>query len=95
MVLFPRIVPQRTARCAPGSPQRPQDLLAQSGPQLFDRRTMGQHLEVLKQLVQQTATYELRAGLDLYQQPGLLVHLLARRKERHDGPHGDGADQPL
>jgi hypothetical protein len=51
-------------------------LLAQSGPQLFDHSSMAQHLEVLKRLVQQTTTYELRVGGDLYQQPGLLAHLL-------------------
>lgn len=52
-------------------------LLAQSGPQLFDRQTMGQHLEVLKQLVQQTASYELRAGRDLHHQPATLMRLLS------------------
>jgi hypothetical protein len=51
-------------------------LLAGSGPQLFDRATMAQHLEVLKRLVQQTATYELRAGLDLYRDPMTLTRLL-------------------
>jgi hypothetical protein len=38
---------------------------------------MAPHLEVLKRLVQQAASYELHAGLDLYQQPGTLGHLLA------------------
>jgi hypothetical protein len=52
-------------------------LLDQSVPQLFDRQTMAQHLEVLKRLMQQAASYELHAGLDLYQQPGTLVRLLA------------------
>ena len=78
MLLFARIVPSAQ------SALRPLDhlsalkyLLAQSGPQLFDRHTMAPHLEVLKRLVQQAASYELHAGLDLYQQPGLLGHLLA------------------
>lgn len=52
-------------------------LLVESGPQWFDKSTMGQHLEVLKRLVQQAATYELRAGLDLYRDPLTLVRLLA------------------
>ena len=69
-LLFPRIVPSAH------STVRPLDhlsalkyLLAQSGPQLFDRHTMAPHLEVLKRLVQQAASYELHAGRDLYQQP--------------------------
>ena len=52
-------------------------LLVQSGPQLFDHRTMAQHLEVLKRLVHQAVTYELLAGRDLYHFPGQLVRLLA------------------
>jgi hypothetical protein len=78
VLLFARIV------SAPQSTVHPLDhvralkyLLAQSGPQLFDRHTMAPHLEVLKQLMQQTTCYELHAGRDLYQQPGRLGHLLA------------------
>jgi hypothetical protein len=37
---------------------------------------MAHHLEVLKRLLQQAVTYELRAGLDLYHSPATLVHLL-------------------
>jgi hypothetical protein len=78
VLLFTRIVP--TAQSA----LRPLDhlsalkyLLAQSGPQLFDCYTMASHLEVLKRLVQQAASYALHAGRDLSQQPGLLGYLLA------------------
>jgi hypothetical protein len=78
VLLFPRIVAH------PHSTLRPLDrlsalmfLLAQSGPHLFDRHTMASHLETLKELVQQTVRYELRAGRDLYQQPRRLVRLLA------------------
>jgi hypothetical protein len=77
VVLFPRIVPQLHSTLHPLDRLNAlRDLLAQSGPQLFDRRTMGQHLDVLKSLVQQTATYALWAGRDLYRQPGRLLHLL-------------------
>ena len=79
VLLFPRIVPSAQ------STLRPLDrlsalkyLLAQSGPQLFDRHTMAPHPEVLKHLVQQAASYALHAGRDLYQQPGTLEHLLAQ-----------------
>jgi hypothetical protein len=37
---------------------------------------MALHLETLKDLVQQTAPYELLAGGDLYAHPGRLVDLL-------------------
>lgn len=54
------------------------NLLAQSGPQLFDRNTMGRQIDLLSSLVRQCACYELSAGLDLYHDPGILVQLLAR-----------------
>ena len=53
------------------------NLLKQCSPQLFDQRTMGEHLSVLGRLVRQTASYELRAGLDLYQDPAISMRLLA------------------
>jgi hypothetical protein len=85
VLLFPRIVPQRHSTLHPlDRPSALKHLLAQSGPQLFDRRTMGQHLEVLKGLVQQTVSYELLAGQDLYHQPGRLAHLL--REAYGEGP---------
>jgi hypothetical protein len=78
VLLFARIVPSAQ------SALRPLDhlsalkyLLAQSGPQLFDRHTMAPHLEVLKRLGRQAASYTLHAGRDLAQQPGRLGHLLA------------------
>jgi hypothetical protein len=51
-------------------------LLTHSGPQLFDRRTMRPHLDVLQGLVQQTTTYDLKAGRDLYEEPRTLGRLL-------------------
>ena len=51
-------------------------LLTQSAPQLFDRSTMAQHLELLKRLLQQTDTYDLSAGLDLYRDPAKLIGLI-------------------
>jgi hypothetical protein len=55
-------------------------LLAQSGPQLFDRPTMGAQLEVLARLLQQADIYELQAGRDLYDEPLLLQDLLSEVK---------------
>jgi len=78
VLLFCRIVPVAQ------STLRPLDrlaalktLLGQSGPLLFDPQTMPQHLEVLKRLLQQTATVELEAGLDLHHDPRGLIDLLA------------------
>jgi hypothetical protein len=77
VLLFSHIVPQ------PQSVLRPMDgptalgqLLTHSGPQLFDRRTMRPHLEVLQGLVQQTTAYALQAGRDLYEEPCTLMRLL-------------------
>jgi len=78
VLLFTRIVPAAHSTVHPLDPLRAlQHLLAQSAPQLFDRHTMALHLEVLKRLVQQAASYELHAGLDLYQLPGTLGNHLA------------------
>jgi hypothetical protein len=90
VLIATRIVPQRHSVLQPlGHTGALNHLLAQSGPQLFDRHTMAQHLETLKCLVQQTATYELRAGLDLYHHPGLLEDLLAEAEGREYGAAGD------
>ena len=77
VLLFCRIVPQAQSSLLPlDRVQALRHLLAGSGPQLFDRKSMNMHLEVLKKLLQQAATYELRAGLDLYRDPMTLVRLL-------------------
>jgi hypothetical protein len=55
-------------------------LLAQSGPQLFDRPTMGAQLEVLTRLLQQADIYELQAGWDLYEEPLILQDILSEVK---------------
>jgi HPr Serine kinase C-terminal domain len=77
VLLFSRIVPQAQSSLLPiDRIDVLRRLLAGSGPQLFDKATMTRHLEVLKRLVQQTVGYELRAGLDLYRDPMLLMRLL-------------------
>jgi hypothetical protein len=77
VLLFPRIVAAaQSTVCALDRSQALRYLLAHSGPHLFDRHTMAPHLETLRDLVQQTAPYELLAGRDLYAHPGRLVHLL-------------------
>lgn len=84
LLLFPRIV-ARERSCL-----RPLDriaalgrLLDESGPALFDRATMDQHLAVIKGLVQQAACFEIESGRDLYQNPAGLADLLA---ELENGP---------
>ena len=52
-------------------------LLEGSAPQIFDRRTMGRHLETLNALLRQCRSYELRAGRDLYEDPRILARLLS------------------
>jgi len=77
VLLFPSIVAAaQSTLCPLDRPQALGYLLTHSGPHLFDRRTMAQHVETLKHLVQQTTPYALSAGRDLYAQPGRLVHLL-------------------
>jgi hypothetical protein len=78
VLLFSRVVPHAPSVLVPlDRPTALQRLLAESGPPLFDHATMAQHLDTLTRLLQQATPYELRAGLDLYREPGRLVQLLA------------------
>jgi hypothetical protein len=87
VLVFPRIAAtdRSSLRPLPAS-EALKNLLAASGPQLFDRRTMGQHLETLKTLLRQTAVYELDAGRDVYERPGLVADLLVNAQP--GGSHG-------
>jgi hypothetical protein len=94
-VLFPRIVPEAKSILAPLSATTAlRHLLVASGTHLFDAGSMPKHLEVLKTLVQQARTYELRAGRDLYSYPAILARLL-EQKGLTDGADGHRADQPV
>jgi hypothetical protein len=78
VLLFSRIVSDRQSALIPCDRITTlKNLLAQSGPQLFDQNSMGKQLELLAQLLRQSASYELKAGLDLYHDPGKLTRLLA------------------
>jgi hypothetical protein len=81
-VLFPRIVSRNDSslRRLPSSIALGH-LLAQSGPELFDRATMEPHLKVLTRLVRQTATYDLLAGHDLHRCPEALLTLLGQERK--------------
>jgi hypothetical protein len=81
VLLFPRIAPQAcSVLVALDRPTALKQLLSESGPALFDHATMSQHLTILTRLLQQAPAYELRAGLDLYQNPDRLMQLLAAAK---------------
>jgi hypothetical protein len=78
VLLFTSIIRHPRSMIRPIDPHRAlRHLLAESAPQLFDRRTMPRHFDVLARLVQQTATYELQAGRDLYHHSAKLTELLA------------------
>jgi hypothetical protein len=77
VLLFSHIVPQAQSTVRPlHGPTALKQLLAHSGPQVFDRQTMRLHLDVLRRLLHQTTAYELRAGRDLYEAPRTLVSLV-------------------
>jgi hypothetical protein len=81
VLLFPRIVPHAPSVLVPlDLPTALKQLLSESGPALFDHATMPQHLSVLTHLLLQATPYELRAGLDLYQEPARLCQLLGAAK---------------
>jgi hypothetical protein len=77
-LLLTRLVDAPHSRVRPlGQAQALRLLLAQSGPQLFDRCTMPTHLALLTRLLQQAPPCELQVGRDLYDQPLALQALLA------------------
>ena len=82
ILLFSRIVPEKISTLQPVTHvEALKNLLTESGPQLFDPCTMAQQMEVLKTLLSQTKTYELRAGLYLHQNPLILQRLLTRAEK--------------
>ena len=78
LLLFPKIVSHATSTLKPltGAAALTK-LLAESGGQLFDRRSMSQHLQILKRLIDQTRAFELQSGQDLHNDPSKLATLLA------------------
>ena len=77
LLLFPTIVNREQSVLRPLG-RRPAftALLDASCNQLWDRRTMPQHLGILKAVVAQAPAYELQAGRDVYRDPSLLVRWL-------------------
>ena len=96
VLLFPRIV------SSPHSVVRPLTratalglLLAQSGPELFDRAAMPHHLDVLRRLVRQATPYEVCAGRNLHRNPTPLLALLADAEGTRHGPHRSRAHESM
>jgi hypothetical protein len=83
LIIFPRITPRpRSALETMPRIHAMRSLLAQSGPQVFDRYTMRDHLRLLKTLLKQAETYELSAGRDLYEDPAKLIDLMGQLRGR-------------
>ena len=96
VILFPRIVSRTRSSLRPlPSAIALRHLLAQSGPELFDRASMASHLNVLTRLVRQTATYELCAGRDLHRSPEILFELLSRTEGPVRGQDNSRADESM
>lgn len=77
VILCSRIVPDSHSTLVPMNHSAVlKCLLEGSAPEIFDRRTMGRHLETLNALLRQCRSYELRAGRDLYEDPRILTRLL-------------------
>ncbi|HVH25697.1 MAG TPA: hypothetical protein VM818_03020 [Vicinamibacterales bacterium] len=86
MLLFSKIVPQeRSQLIRLNEVTAFTSLLDASGRQTFDRRTMASQLDLLKRLVRQAASYELRAGRDMHADSSRLIPLL-KQADRNGGP---------
>jgi len=78
ILIFPRIVSDPTSTLKPLSGAAAlAKLLGESGGQLFDRRSMSQHLQLLKRLIEQTRAFELHSGQELHRDSSKLATLLA------------------
>jgi hypothetical protein len=88
IMIFPRITPHAQSALTPVPRINAlRLLLAQSGPQLFDRYTMSEHLRLLKRLLEQAEPYELNAGRDLYHEPAKLMDLIEKSQGRNIAAH--------
>ena len=77
LIVFPQIESRaRSVLEELGPTDAMQLLLRESGPQLFDHGTMPAHLNVIRTLLRQCDIFRLRAGGDLYADPGALESLL-------------------
>jgi hypothetical protein len=78
LLLFPSIVDADASALSPlGGIAAIGRLLAASGPQLFDRACMPDHVTTLRAVVRQSAAYTLEAGRDLHRHPERLLQLVA------------------
>jgi hypothetical protein len=85
LLLFSRIVPEEHSDLIPiDHATALKQLLEASGPQLFDHETMRQHLALLKRLLRQTRSFDLKAGRDLHRNPETLVRLLSDMDARRE-----------
>ena len=85
LIFFTRIVSGQSSTLAPVDQSVAlKRLLDASTPQLFDHRTMVQHLATLKELLQQAKSFDLHAGLDLSREPAAVLARLLREAE-HSG----------
>jgi hypothetical protein len=88
ILIFPRITPHAQSALTPMPRINAlRLLLAQSGPQLFDRQTMSEHLQLLKTLLEQAEPYEINAGRDLYDEPAKLMDLIEQSQGRNIAAH--------
>ncbi len=77
-LLFPQIVDRKQSALESIKPSTALRLLiAESGAQLFDRKSLPNQLDTLKRLIKQTHCYRLNCASDLEKDPGKSVQLLA------------------
>ena len=76
-IIFPTITARARSKLTPiGNLEAIHLLLRQSAAQLFDRRTMPAHLELLRKLAHQAETFALESGRDLYDEPSNLGEII-------------------
>ena len=79
VLVFPKIVSRRKSQLLPVDQAKALILLIEnSGGIMLDKDMAINHIEVLKQLIYQTCSYQLLAGLDLYHKPEKISEIMSQ-----------------
>jgi hypothetical protein len=79
VLIFPKIVSRRKSKLLPVDQAKALILLIEnSGGIMLDKNMADNQIEVLKQLIYQTSSYQLLAGLDLYKEPDKIPEIISQ-----------------
>jgi len=96
VLIFPKIVSQNKSHLIPIDRSKALILLIDnSGGIMVDKKKVVKQIEVLKQLVYQTDSYQLLAGRDLYEEPEKICEIVSRIQEGRIHELGEASFCPV